>query len=124
MIVICVEDSLLTVCALQQTAQQIAPDARVFACLTVAEAVKTARENGCDVLLTEIDVGKNGTGGIELARQIKEINPRVNIIFITVYPEREYAKDVLRLRVSGYVRKPFSAAELKKEFDNLRYSVA
>ena len=58
-----------------------------------------------------------------LARQIKEINPRVNIIFITVYPEREYAKDVLRLRASGYVRKPFSAAELKKEFDNLRYSV-
>jgi two-component SAPR family response regulator len=122
-IVICVEDSLLTVCALQQTTQQIAPDARVFACLTVAEAVETARENGCDVLLTEIDMGKNGTGGIELARQIKEINPRVNIIFITVYPEREYAKDVLRLRASGYVRKPFSAAELKKEFDNLRYSV-
>ena len=123
MIVICVEDSLLTVCALQQTTQQIAPDARVFACLTVADAVETARENGCDVLLTEIDMGKNGTGGIELARQIKEINPRVNIIFITVYPEREYAKDVLRLRASGYVRKPFSAAELKKEFDNLRYSV-
>ncbi|MBR4332685.1 MAG: response regulator transcription factor [Clostridia bacterium] len=123
MIVICVEDSLLTVCALQQTTQQIAPDARVFACLTVAEAVETARENGCDVLLTEIDMGKNGTGGIKLARQIKEINPRVNIIFITVYPEREYAKDVLRLRASGYVRKPFSAAELKKEFDNLRYSV-
>lgn len=123
MIVICVEDSLLTVCALQQTTQQIAPDARVFACLTVAEAVETARENGCDVLLTEIDMGKNGTGGIELARKIKEINPRVNIIFITVYPEREYAKDVLRLRASGYVRKPFSAAELKKEFDNLRYSV-
>ena len=123
MIVICVEDSLLTVCALQQTTQQIAPDARVFACLTVADAVETARENGCDVLLTEIDMGKNGTGGIELARQIKEINPRVNIIFITVYPERDYAKDVLRLRASGYVRKPFSAAELKKEFDNLRYSV-
>lgn len=123
MIVICVEDSLLTVCALQQTTQQIAPDARVFACLTVAEAVETARENGCDVLLTEIDMGKNGTGGIKLARQIKEINPRVNIIFITVYPERDYAKDVLRLRASGYVRKPFSAAELKKEFDNLRYSV-
>ncbi len=97
MIVICVEDSLLTVCALQQTTQQIAPDARVFACLTVAEAVETARENGCDVLLTEIDMGKNGTGGIELARQI--------------------------IRASGYVRKPFSAAELKKEFDNLRYSV-
>ena len=123
MIVICVEDSLLTLCALQQTTEQIAPDARVFACLTAAEAVETARENGCDVLLTEIDMGKNGTGGIELARQIKEINPRVNIIFITVYPEREYAKDVLRLRASGYVRKPFSAAELKKEFDNLRYSV-
>lgn len=119
--VICVEDSLLTLCALQQTTQQIVPDACVFACLTVAEAVETARESGCDVLLTEIDVGKNKVGGIELARQIKEMNPRVNIIFITVYPEREYAKDVLGLRASGYVRKPFSSAELKKEFENLRY---
>lgn len=120
--VICVEDSLLTLCALQQTTQQIVPDACVFACLTVAEALETARENGCDVLLTEIDVGKNKIGGIELARRIQELNPRVNVIFITVYPEREYAKDVLRLRASGYVRKPFAAAELKKEFENLRYS--
>ena len=121
--VICVEDSLLALCVLQQKTQQIAPGASVFACLNVNEVAETARKYGRDVLLTGIDVGKNETGGIELARQIKEINPRVNIIFITVFPERDYAKDVLQLRVSGYVRKPFSSEELKKEFDNLRYAV-
>ena len=94
----------------------------MFACLNVNEAAETARNYGCDVLLTGIDVGKNKTGGIELARRVKETNPRVNIIFITVYPEWEFAKDVLQLRASGYVRKPFSPAELKNEFENLRYS--
>lgn len=44
-------------------------------------------------------------------------------LFTTVHPERECAKDVLQLRASGYIRKPFSSQELKKEFENLRYPV-
>ena len=95
----------------------------MFACLNANDAAETARKYGCDVLLTGIDVGKSETGGIELARQVKKINPRVNIIFTTVHPEREYARDVLQLRASGYIRKPFSSQELKKEFENLRYPV-
>ncbi len=121
--IICVEDSLRHLCALQQTTRQIAPEASVYACLNADDAEKTARKYGCDVLLTGIDVGKSETGGIELARQVKKINPRVNIIFTTVHPEREYARDVLQLRASGYIRKPFSSQELKKEFENLRYPV-
>ena len=98
--IICVEDSLRHLCALQQTTRQIAPEASVYACLNADDAEKTARKYGCE-----------------------KINPRVNIIFTTVHPEREYAKDVLQIRASGYIRNPFSSQELKKEFENLRYPV-
>ncbi len=73
--IICVEDSLRHLCALQQTTRQIAPEASVYACLNADDAEKTAQKYGCDVLLTGIDVGKSETGGIELARQVKKITP-------------------------------------------------
>ena len=121
--VICVDDSRLTLFSLRRKIGCIVPEARVAACHNAKQAVDFARKNGCDVLLTELDIGGSETGGLDLARWIREINPNVNIIFVTVTPEWEHAKDVLQVRPSGYVRKPFSQEELAGEFANLRYAV-
>ena len=120
--VICVDYGRLTLRGLRKTTQRVVPDARVFACRNIKEAVETARESGCDVLLTGIDMGANRNEGIELARRIKEINPRVNIIFVTVCAEWEHAREVIQLRPSGYVRKPYEQEQLAEEFKNLRYA--
>ena len=122
--VICVDDSRLTLFALRRTTGQIVPKAHVYACINVKQAVQAAKENGCDVLLTDIDIGGSETGGLDLARWIREINPNVNIIFVTASPEWENANDVIRLRPSGYLRKPYKAEELAREFANLRYAVS
>ena len=121
--VLCVDDSRLTLLSLRRKIGCIVPEARVTTCRNARQAVDSARKNGCDVLLTELDIGGSETGGLELARRIREINPNVNIIFITVASEWEHAKDVLQVRPSGYVRKPFNQEELAGEFANLRYAV-
>ncbi len=121
--VLCVDDSRLTLLSLRRKIGCIVPEARVTACRNARQAVDSARKNGCDVLLTELDIGGSETGGLELARRIREINPNVNIIFVTVASEWEHAKDVLQVRPSGYVRKPFNQEELAGEFANLRYAV-
>ena len=118
------DDSRLTLLSLRRKIGCIVPEARITACRNAKQAVDSARKNGCDVLLTELDIGGSETGGLELARRIREINPNVNIIFVTVASEWEHAKDVLQVRPSGYVRrKPFNQEELAGEFANLRYAV-
>ena len=82
-----------------------------------------ARSEGCDVLLTEIDLGGDKWEGLHLAEQVKSINPRVNIIFVTVCSEQECAEAVLRLRVSGFITKPYEPEALSEEFANLRYPI-
>ena len=73
--VICVDDSRLTLFSLRRKIGCIVPEARVAACHNAKQAVDFARKNGCDVLLTELDIGGSETGGLDLARWIREINP-------------------------------------------------
>ena len=90
----------------------------------VEKAIALARTEGCDVLLTEIDFGGPRWEGLELAERVKGINPAVNIIFVTAFSERDYAKEVIQLRVSGFVRKPYEEKDLEREFSNLLYPPA
>jgi YesN/AraC family two-component response regulator len=77
------------------------------------------RENGCDILISEIELC--GINGLTLAQEIKRLNPRVNIIFLTVCDEREHAREVMRIKPSGYLVKPASQEQLEMEMKNLRY---
>jgi two-component SAPR family response regulator len=79
-----------------------------------------AKENGCDVLISEIELG--GTNGIMLAKKMKNLNPKVNIIFLTVCDEKEHAKEVFEIRPSGYLVKPANNEQLAIELNNLRYA--
>ena len=62
--------------------------------------------------------------GLHLAEKIKEMNPKVNIIFVTVCSESEHAKEVLRLRPSGYLTKEATDEQVLYELKNLRYAVS
>ena len=79
-----------------------------------------AEKNGCDVLISEIELC--GTDGLTLAKQVKALNPRVNIIFLTVCDEKEHAREVMRIKPSGYLVKPAKREQLEFELNNLRYS--
>ena len=119
--VICVDPSPWGLLELKHDVKLIAPSAAVHGCRTTEKAIALARADGCDVLLTEIDFGGPKWEGLELAERVKNINPAVNIIFVTSFSERDYAKEVIRLRVSGFVPKPWTREQLAEEFANLRY---
>ena len=108
---------------MKREVQKTVPNARVTACRNPHKAVELAETEGCDVLLTGIDMGASKYEGLDLAQKIKEINPRVNIIFVTACAEWEHAEEIFQLRASGYVRKPYEQQRLAEEFANLRYAV-
>ena len=120
--VLCVERDIFQLGHMKREEKRIVPDARVTACRSPSKAKEIVETEGCDVLLTGIDMGGGKTEGIRLARTIKEINPRVNIIFVTVCGEWEHAAAIFQLRPSGYVRKPYESQRLAEEFANLRYA--
>ena len=119
MTIVCVDDHPVMLKGLSKSIEQILPDATIGAFANAENAVKFAEEKGCDVLISEIEL--SGVDGLTLAKKIKKLNSRVNIIFLTVCDEREHAKEVMKIKPSGYLVKPAKAEQLEAELKNLRY---
>lgn len=122
MTIICADNTPIMLQSLKENAICAFPDANVQTFLTAEAALSCAEKIGCDVLLCEINPPR--LEGLFLAEKIKRINPRVNIIFVTVCSESEHAKAVMRLKPSGYLTKEASNAQILEELQNLRYPVA
>ncbi len=122
MTIVCVDNTPIMLQSLKENAQNAYPCADVQTFPTAAPALEYAEQFGCDVLLCEINPPR--LEGLFLAEKMKKINPRVNIIFVTVCSESEYAKAVLALKPSGYLTKEATSAQILEELQNLRYPVA
>ena len=121
MTIICADDHPIMLKGLSNNISQIFPDAVIGTFTNTEEAVEFAKEKGCDVLICEIEFA--GISGLTLANRIKNFNPKVNIIFLTVCDEKEHAKEVIRIKPSGYLVKPANKEQLELELKNLRFSV-
>ena len=122
MVVMCVDDHPVLLRGLKDSVHRTLPDCVVYDFKKVGEAITCAQEHGCDVLLCEIEL--YGQSGMLLAEEIQKLNPRVNILFVTVCGEREHAAEVLRLKPSGYLTKPATREQIARELRELRYPVA
>ena len=120
MTIVCVDDYPVMLQGLTQNIQQLLPDAVIQTFGQADDALAFVKENGCDVLISEIELC--GTDGLTLAKRVKKLNPKVNIIFLTVCDEKEHAREVLKIKPSGYIVKPARDDQLELELKNLRYA--
>ena len=119
--IVCVDDHPIMLQGLAQNIRQILPDANIYSFERADEALSFMNENGCEILISEIELC--GTDGLTLAKMVKNLNPKVNIIFLTVCDEKEHAREVLKIKPSGYLVKPAKREQLEFELKNLRYCV-
>lgn len=122
MTIVCVDDHPIMLKGISQSVEQLLPSANVCPFDNANDALRFITENGCDILLCEIELG--GLDGLTLAKKAKKLNPKVNIIFLTVCDEKEHAKEVLKIKPSGYLVKPANREQLELELKNLRYAAA
>ena len=101
MTIVCVDDHSVMLKGTKQSVEQILPEASIVAFANADKALDLVKENGCDVLISEIELC--GVDGLTLAKRVKKINSKVNIIFLTVCDEKEHAKEVLKIKPSGYL---------------------
>ncbi|CAM3982399.1 response regulator [Paenibacillus alkaliterrae] len=73
-------------------------------------ALKILESEHVDIILSDIRMPI--MSGMEFARKAKELNPQVQIVFISGHEDFGYAKEALQINASGYLLKPVDDAEL------------
>lgn len=118
--ILAIDDEKIALEGLVDAIRKAEPSADVYSFRRASEALDFYRDNTCEVVF--LDVQMRNMSGVELAKEMKIINPEVNIIFATGYGD--YREDAFDMHVSGYLIKPITEKKVRKELDNLRYPVS
>jgi len=81
---------------------------------TGAECLDVLRTEHVDLILTDINMP--AMDGLEFVRQIKAQNlaPGVPVVMITTESSEEHVKQAILAGARGYIRKPFTAEQVKE----------
>ena len=117
--IIAVDDEKIALQGLIFAIQKAAPNAELYGFRYTSEAIDHMEKDPCDIAFLDIEM--KGMNGVEVAEKLKAINPDVNIIFATGFGSyRDVAFD---LHASGYLIKPITEENVKRELENLRRPV-
>ena len=84
---------------------------------TAEEAIKNLRKDFPDIIFTDLDLpGMNGITGIG---KIRKLDPRVQIIVITVYEDSNMVFDALCAGATGYITKSSNHIELLEAVEQI-----
>ena len=97
--------------------KSVLPSAECVCFTKQREAIEYVKKHRVDIALLDVDMP--GLNGIEVAELMCQINPRLNIIFVTGYPE--YALQAFTVPVSDFIVKPVSEDALRASFQKLRF---
>ena len=115
--IIILDNHKLIIAEIRRQVLSVLPKAECTCFTKQREAIEYVKNNHVDVALLDIDMP--GLNGIEVAELMCRINPRLNIIFVTGYPE--YALQAFSVPVSDFIVKPVSEDALKSTFNKLRF---
>ncbi|MEG0340132.1 MAG: response regulator [Oscillospiraceae bacterium] len=118
--IIAVDDERIALKLLISSIREAMPEAQVNGFDSGEEALEFGSENPCETAF--LDINMSDVDGIALAKHLKQVNPMVNIIFVTAY--KKYAMEALSLHSSGYIMKPATKEKIEHELEHLRHPVS
>jgi len=102
------------------------PDAEIDEVADAESLIKKVIEKDWDVVLS--DLSMPGRSGLEALPQIKQINPKLPVLIMSIHSEDHYAIRVLKAGASGYLSKDLAPEELvgaiKRVISGKRYITA
>lgn len=93
------------------------PEAEIHGFTAPAEAAAFARANKVQLTFLDIEMGR--ISGLDVCRELLEINPQMNVIFLTGY--REYALDAWSTGACGFLVKPLTVEVVRQRLSMLRF---
>ena len=115
--VIIIDDNKIILTGGTPIIEKALPNALVVGFTKPKEAIKYAKENRISLAFLDIELGL--TNGIDLCNELLEINPRMNIVFLTAYPE--YSIEAWNTKASGFMVKPITLEGVKEQLKKLRH---
>lgn len=97
--------------------EKVMPEAEVKGFTKPSEALEYARQTPVYLAFLDIEMGRHS--GLELCRELLQINSRTNVVFLTAY--QEYAFNAWDTGACGFLVKPITPEALKKQLTLLRY---
>ena len=82
------------------------------------EALDYCRKLPVDVVLSDIKMPI--MDGLELAKELYQLNPNIKIVLLSGYREFEYAREALKYEVKNYILKPTKYEELNEVFSKIK----
>ena len=115
MIAIAVDDNLiaLELMTLQLERTKTFREIKVFS--TPGEAIAWSLKNQADVAF--LDIIMNEMSGIDLAQELRAINPDIKIIFCST--SEDFAMDAFRIHADGYLTKPVTESAILEELSHM-----
>ena len=68
--------------------------------------------HACDLVI--LDITMPGRSGLDLLRDLQQLRPALPVLMLSMHPEDQYAKRVLRAGAAGYMNKETAPKELVK----------
>ena len=97
--------------------EEVIPNASVTGFTKPSEAIDFAKANR--VALAFLDIEMGAVSGLDVCRELLEVNPRTNVVYLTAY--REYSFDAWDTGACGFMLKPIKPEDVKKQLKKLRY---
>jgi len=82
-----------------------------------AQALEAALADPWDLII--LDISMPGRGGLDVLREIHEQRPRIPVLMLSMYTERQFAVRAFRAGASGYLTKASAGAELIRAVEHL-----
>ena len=117
--VIMVDDEQIILSGSIPVLEQAMPGAVFQGFTRPSAALEFARNEDVSLAFLDIEIGK--TNGLSLCRKLLEINPRVNVVFLTAY--MDYAFDAWDTGACGFLVKPLSVQAVRSQLMRLRYPI-
>ena len=74
------------------------------------EALNKIRSGEFDFVI--LDISMPGLSGLDILKALKAVNLKINILILSIHPQRQYAIRALRMGASGYLSKNSAPEEL------------
>ncbi len=118
--IIAADDERIALQLLIRSIHEALPEAKVHGFNSGEDALAFENDPPCEIAFLDIDM--SDVDGITLAKHLKQLNPKVNIVFVTAHSQ--YAIEALALHSSGYIMKPATKEKIAQELENLRHPIA
>ena len=97
--------------------EEVIPNASVTGFTKPSEAIDFAKANRVALAFLDIEMGT--VSGLDVCRELLEINPHTNVVYLTAYGN--YSLDAWSTGACGFVLKPITPEDVKEQLKKLRY---